>query len=378
MTIDERDLHERLEAAFRAISPRPAPIDDAMRGGRAIRVRRRVALAVGVAAVAAAAVFSVPALLYRTASPAPTSPARQYTVTVQPPGPDAQTGLIASGTIDGQLWFVLADRPGVDGAPAGQQIIIAGGTGVGALAGADLDVPTLGTGRGPGPVLFISSSFGTAAQIQVGAVQADVSYVTVRLGNGTVLVLHPAAVYGTRAVAFAAPIKAEITEVTAYSRHGEIASAVPFNWPGGTAWVISWLRPGQVPTPRVSGVIGSGTVRGKAWSATAYLGPWGTCIAPDGAAAQGGLCVAGRSRGERGRSARSGPHSADSGRGRAGLGDPRGPHRTRWYDGPGPAGHGRRPEAVRGRAAPGPQAAALDRLRQRREGGHVVGPLTRL
>ena len=36
--------------------------------------------------------------------------------------------------------------------------------------------------------------------------------------------------------------------------------------------------------PQVSGLIGSGRVHGKAWSATAYLGPWGTCIGLDGPA----------------------------------------------------------------------------------------------
>jgi hypothetical protein len=96
--------------------------------------------------------------------------------------------------------------------------------------------------------------------------------------------------YGTRAVAFAVPVRAKITDVTAYSRHGEIAFAVPFNWPGGTAWVISWLGPGQHQPARVSGLIGSGTVHGKAWSATAYLGPWGTCIVLAGGAGPGGGC----------------------------------------------------------------------------------------
>jgi hypothetical protein len=291
---DEHDLHERLEAAFEAISPHPAPIDDAMRDGRTIRVRRRLALAVGVAAVVAAAVFSVPALLHRTAAPAPAAPGQQhYTVTVQAPGQGWPPDVIAVGTIDGQRWWVIADRPGADFSHPGQQDIIIDGPAVGAPEGSDQYVPPLSTTGSPGPVSFTEITSG-AAQVQVGAVAADVSYVTVRLGNGAVLVLHPVMVYGTRAVALAVPLRAEITEVAAYSRHGEIAFAVPFNWPGGGAWVVSWLRPGQATAPRVSGVIGSGSVRGKAWSATAYLGPWGTCIALDGAAPQGGgLCVPG-------------------------------------------------------------------------------------
>ena len=287
---DDRDLHERLEAAFAAISPRPAPVDDAMSRGKVIRGLRRTALAAGVAAVTAAAVFSVPALLHRTAAPAPTSPAEQYTVTVQPPGRGSPPGVIAVGTINGQRWWIIADRAGADFTHPGQQDIIIEGPAAGGPGGSDQYVPPLSTAGSAGPVSFTAITSGSN-QIQVGAVQADVSYVTVRLGNGTVLVLHPVTVYGTRAVAFAAPARAEITEVAAYSRHGEIAFAVPFNWPGGSASVVSWLRPGQATAPRVSGVIGSGQVHGKAWSATGYLGPWGTCIALDGAAAQGGFCV---------------------------------------------------------------------------------------
>ena len=41
---DERDLHEQLDAAFGAITPQLAPIDGAVRRGRAIRIRRRVAV----------------------------------------------------------------------------------------------------------------------------------------------------------------------------------------------------------------------------------------------------------------------------------------------------------------------------------------------
>jgi hypothetical protein len=290
VSIDD-DLHERLEAAFGAIAPHPAPIDDAIRGGRVIKRRRRLALAVGVAAVAVAAAVAVPSVLRHTAAPGPAAPGQQhYTVTVQAPGPGWPPGVIAVGTINGQRWWIIADRPGADFDHPGQQDIIIAGPAVTTPGGLDQYVPPLSTAGGPGPVSFVGIADGPD-QIQVGAVQADVSYVTVRLGNGTVLVLHPVRVYGTRAVALALPMRAEITEVTAYSRHGEIASAVPFNSPGGMAWVASWLRPGQAAAPQVSGVIGSGTVHGKAWSATAYLGPWGACIMLAGGAGSGGLCV---------------------------------------------------------------------------------------
>jgi hypothetical protein len=280
MIIDERDLHERLTTAFEAISPRPAPVDDAIRDGRTIRVRRRAARAAVVAGaglVAAAVAVGVPSLLRSSAIRAPASPSSAYSVTVRTPGPGAQPGEIASGTINGQPWWVLADRPGIDGAGAGQQNVIIAGSGVGAIGGTVLTVPMLSTAGSLGPVSFVATDTG-AAQIQVGVVQPDVSYVTVRLADGRVLILHPVTVYGTRAVAFASPMDAPITDVVAYSRQGELGYAVPFNQPGGFAWFASWLQPGQRQAARASRRIASARVDGAVWSVNAYVGPWGTCV----------------------------------------------------------------------------------------------------
>ncbi len=271
---DERDLHERLEAAFEAITPRPAPIDGAVRRGKAIRVWRRAAVAAGVAAVVAIGVFGVPSLLHRPAAPGPAAPVGAYTVTVQAPGPHSAPGLIALGTINGQGWQFIAAQPG--SAPGrGAQIFTTSGPAfggdAGSQAGAALAV------YGSDPVSFFELTCGPV-QVQYGAVAADVTYVNVRLDNGTVLILHPVAVYGVRAVAFAIPVGAGIAEVTAYSRHGEIAAAIPFNDPSGTADLGGWLKPGQHGLARASGRIGSGTFHGTAWSVTAYLGPWGICV----------------------------------------------------------------------------------------------------
>jgi hypothetical protein len=278
MIDDERDLHERLEAAFGAITPRPAPIDGAVRRGKAIRVWRRVAVAAGAAAVVAIGVFAVPPLLHRSAAPAPVpapvAPVGPYTVTVQAPGPHSAPGLIALGTIDGQGWQFIAAKPGT--APGrGAQFFTTFGP---AFAGqATSMVGTALAVYGAAPVSFLDLTCGPV-QVQYGAVQADVTYVTVRLDNGIVLTLHPVAVYGVRAVAFAIPVGAGIAQVTAYSRHGEIATAIPFNDPSGVADFGAWLRPGQHGLARASGRIGSGTFHGSAWSATAYLGPWGICV----------------------------------------------------------------------------------------------------
>ena len=93
---DEHDLQDRLDQAFQAVTPRPAPLDQAVRQGRLIRLRRRLAATAGLAVVAAG--VAVPVLLHQQAAqPALIGP-RHPTVTVSPAGPHAPAGLIASGT----------------------------------------------------------------------------------------------------------------------------------------------------------------------------------------------------------------------------------------------------------------------------------------
>ena len=291
---DERDLHGQLEAAFEAITPRPAPVDGAVRRGRAIKVRRRVAVAAGAAAAVAIGVFAVPSLLHQTASPAPVSPAKvkPYTVTVQAPGPHSAPGLIASGTIDGKRWQFTAAKPGTGTPEPGGQIFTTSGPAFGGASAFAL--PSALAVNSAHPVSFDIGGLVLTrgpVQVQYGAVRADVTYVAVRLGNGTVLILHPVAVYGVRAVAFAVPVGAGVVDATAYSRHGEIAAAFPFNAPSGVAVFGVWLTPGQYGLARASGRIGSGTVNGRAWSVTAYLGPWGICYQVPATGLTGAYCV---------------------------------------------------------------------------------------
>jgi len=299
---NERDLRERLDRAFGAVVPSAAPVDRAVRRGKMIRMRRRAAAVAGVAAVVAAGAVGISALAHRSASPAPaTTPspvtsAGGYTVTVQSPGPHAPAGLIASGTINGQAWKVVADQPGTHRAGPGQQNLRLQGPAFGDAHQVEV-IPAL-RADSTVPVAF-ARPFGTigsspaavkgSPQVQYGAVRTDVAYVTVRLGHGTVLTLRPATVYGTRAVAFAVPEDLTVVAVTAYSRDGEIATAVPFDYPLGPAYFGVWLRPGQQGNPRASYPVGAGTFAGQAWSATAHTGPWGTCLT----ASSGGIGGAG-------------------------------------------------------------------------------------
>ena len=283
---DERDLHGQLEAAFEAITPRPAPVDGAVRRGRAIKVGRRVAVAAGAAAVVALGVLAVPTLLHHSSAPAPMAPIGRYTVTVQAPGPHSAPGLIASGTIDGKGWQLTEAKPVSGGPPGSVPAVTTSGP---AFGGNTASGPAVAVDSGA-PVFFDGLTAGNV-QVQFGGVQANVTYVAVRLGNGTVLILHPVTVYGLRAVAFAVPVGAEILDATAYSQHSEIAAAIPFNAPGGVAAFGVWLTPGQHGLARASGRIGSGTANGIAWSVTAFVGPWGICIQAPATGITSAYCV---------------------------------------------------------------------------------------
>jgi hypothetical protein len=297
---DEHNLSERLDSAIETITPRPAPVDRAVRRGKTIRVRRRVAAAVGaaagVAAIVAIGVITVPSLDHG-ASPAPAPASGHYTVTVQPPGSHSPAGLIASGTVNGKAWRIGVDQPGTHGAGRGRQDVYASGPAFTYASGSAGGTSAL-SGTGPAlradtdPVAFDGGGSAPTTSLY-GAVRADVSYVKVTLGNGTVVTLRPVTVYGVRAVGLAYPANAVIDAVTAYSRHGEIATAIPFDGPDATPYFGIWLKPGQHGSARASGQIGSGTVLGTAWSSAAYLGPWGVCIVDTGTEVGGSVCAPG-------------------------------------------------------------------------------------
>jgi hypothetical protein len=274
---DEQDLAGRLDQAFQAITPREAPLDQAVRQGAVIRIRRRLAAVAGVAVVAAG--IAVPVLLNQQA-PQPVLNQPRYHVTVHPAGPHSPAGLIASGTSDGRRWTVTAGKPGTGG-----QCFTA------VLRPTSLR--SCGAVTGPSesdPVAFMGTS-DRFTDAESGPVSAAVSYVTVRLAGGPLLTLHPVRVYGTRYVAYAVPAHAVISKITAYSARGEIASAVPFHDPDGTSTASLWLRPGQAGLPRATHLVGSGTVGGRAWSVTAYVGPWGECLVTPGSGSSSGGCA---------------------------------------------------------------------------------------
>jgi hypothetical protein len=268
MSIDDgRDLSERLDRAFTAITPRPAPLDGAIRQGRAIRLRRRLAAATGLAVIAAAGAI-VPLLVHRAPAGPAGPPRPKHTVTVSPPARPPAPGVIASGTIDGRAWRITADRSLAAGQARGTQCVRAAGSdSCGPVSPATAGSPVSFTGVGSGTV-----------QAEYGAVARSVSYVTVQLGDGTTLALRPVPVSGFRMVGFEAPAGLRVLRATAYSARGVLATAVPFSQRGQLATFALWLRPGLRGPARVTRLVAAGTASGHRWAVTGYAGPWGYCL----------------------------------------------------------------------------------------------------
>lgn len=269
------ELRESLDQAMRTVTVGEPPVDAAMCRGRAIRHRRRVTVLASALAVAVVAGAGYPAVTHLRATPPPPVTTHRVVVTDVPPGPGSAAGLVASGLIGGKSWQVIVGKPQQLGGAGTQQCFHAQGTAF----------PGQGTSLNCGPVLAPSADpvqftgIGTgAAEAELGAVAADVTYLVVTLTDGQQLKLIPVRVYGTRLVAFAAPLSTGIASATAHLNNGQYRTAIPAPLPGGLPVFGAWLAPGEHGLPRATGSVAAGTVDGQAWSVTAYVGPWGVCF----------------------------------------------------------------------------------------------------
>jgi hypothetical protein len=253
------DLHENLNTALAAVEPGPAPVEAAMLAGRKLRNRRRAGLLAGAVAVVVAAVVGVPALTRQEALP-PSPVTGHVRVTVNPPGPHSPVGLIASGLIGSERWSFSIPK-----SPNGYNCVIPGAVLAFLACNGTLGQPTAAD-----PISFEGEGTGST-NVSFGEVWKGVVLARVELSDGTSLTLHPAEVDGLRLVAFADPTSVRVDSVTAYSRSGEIATAIPFDTPDGFpapegfASFAAWLRPGQTQPGKFSGTFGSGV------TATAYV-----------------------------------------------------------------------------------------------------------
>jgi hypothetical protein len=267
------ELRESLDEALRTVTAGDPPVEETIRRGKSIRMRRRVAAIASVAAVAVLAGVGYPAVTHLGAAPAP-APAthRHISVTVLPPGRGSLPGEIAHGVINGRAWELTTSNPRQDGS-AGQCLMVAGA----AFGPGTQSCGPVPAADSADPVNFEGFEVGQS-EANAGPVAANVSYALVRLSDGTTLKLTPVRVYGTRYVAFAVPTSLSVESATAYLTNGRYLTSIPFNPPGEMPDFVTWLAPGQPVAARVSKLIGSGSSDGTTWSVRAYAGPWGICF----------------------------------------------------------------------------------------------------
>jgi len=138
----------------------------------------------------------------------------------------------------------------------------------------------LGAGpEGSDPVTLHAAGSG-GRRLLAGPVSPGVAYLTMRLAGGTTYRLWPVAWHGHRYVGLVVPWNVPVARFTAYSRHGELAYAIPFPRLSGFPLVVSWLRPGAAVPPVSSATVGTGSDArlNHHWSVQVQIGPWGTCL----------------------------------------------------------------------------------------------------
>jgi hypothetical protein len=259
-SFDAQEARQRVQSALATMTPRPAPASLIRAQGRGIRRRRRAALAGLLAGVAALAV-AAPGLLGQ-ALPGTEPPGRPAgPLTINKPGPSNEPGVIGSGTLDGKSWKVWL---------AGGPDPVAEATGLPATGAVGIRPD------GPAPATFHSAGSGAQRSL-AGPVSPDVAYLTMQLADGTVFTLYPATWHGHDYLGLVVPKNLGIVRFTAYSRHGELAYAIPFP-DSGFPDVVSWLRPGAAVPSAIEMTVGSEPFAVNWWTVEAQIGPWGTCL----------------------------------------------------------------------------------------------------
>jgi hypothetical protein len=258
----EQDLGQRVDLALAAITWGPAPAAAIVARGRRIRRRRHLARAGAVAAVAAVAavVVAIPGRLFTADHPRP----QGRPLTISKLGPIARNAVIGSGTLDGKPWKVR----------------LAGGPDPVATAAGLPATRLLGTRpAGSDPVSFRIAGSGVQ-QLLAGPVSPAVAYLTMQAADGTTYRLDPVAWHGHHYVAVVVPWNLRAARFTAYSRHGELAFAIPYPNNGGFPRVVSWLRRGTAVPTVTSAIVAQGYTGGLQgqWGVRVQVGPWGTCL----------------------------------------------------------------------------------------------------
>lgn len=268
---EDTELRRRVDDLLRAVEPPAVRLDQIIRRGQGIRLRRAGAAAIG---AGLAAIITVTTLgLHASRSPTTTA--------TVPSGPLATGGVIASGTADGHAWKLavqdIAD-PGYRCLPA----ITINGTDADPVYPdpENVSVVTLGPafrGVGFGFIQLPASSSGITVngRLRIPAVTAG------------------ACGYRYHVAGFAYSLE-QAVRVT--------VSHPPSGWP--TDFPISqplpagvtpqpdglWINTYAVHGETASGLLASGYLSGQEWSMQVMLGPGGDCYAFNGNGYQVGSC----------------------------------------------------------------------------------------
>lgn len=284
MLTDEELLRDRLGRLLGQVTAGSAPVPAVVRKGKLIRIGHRVAVGVVVivACVAVAAAMTGLGQIGRHRG-GPVGPIGRPHDQQQWPvqrviklADKARDGVIAEGTSMGSGWNATW-RIWID-PQAGKVydgIVGAKRWTVGGLSKSE---------RFSGIATFYSASIeawpGTYA-----VVAPDVTRIIVKLSSGQRLTLYPVEAAGRRWIGLLTPLTISVVTETAYAGRSEVGHMVTF---GGDP--VTWLGPGQSGPPIRTVRIGSGFAPKHSpleWSATIQAGPWGYCIALDGAQTNG-------------------------------------------------------------------------------------------
>jgi hypothetical protein len=263
---DELVLRDRLTGLLDEIEAGPAPVGAVITTGKAMRARRRLGVAGGLAAIIAAGAL-VPGLLQHAGRPLAHE---RFQVSVHARGKNDPASLIAYGTANGRKWRAVAAGPlrrltvNFSGFP---------------LMGGPLTKP-LPTTDGIGITAFSGVSEGTgrhAVQAMVSEVSPGVTLITMTLANGAVLNLHPVTYDRTPLIALVLPQGLRVVRADAYSPVGKVGYAIPFYYRGQNTFE-TWLRPSQAPPLVESASLPVALDANDTWTASVHVGPWGDCV----------------------------------------------------------------------------------------------------
>jgi hypothetical protein len=213
------DLRETLDRALRAADHVEPPVEQAMRRGKGIRLRRRLTAVAAVVVVAAGAVTGYRSLSGTQALPA-TDP--RY-VTVTPPGPGSPPGLVASGMVGKQSWRITVENPGSITTPLGNICFYGRGSAFSESSTSINADTSFGPECGPlaagDPVNWWGIPT-TRLAGRFGVLAPNVAYIEIGLPDGQKLKLIPAECYGMRLVAYFTLQGPGVVTATAYLREG--------------------------------------------------------------------------------------------------------------------------------------------------------------